>query len=181
VIIMSYDSFKHHRRSIRLKDYDYSQSGAYFITCCVNSQICLFGKIKHDKIHLNDAGIMIKKVWMELSENYPGIETDAFVVMPNHFHGIVILNNVGAGPRACPKSKMTLPDVVHRFKSFTTAQYRKGVKTQYWEPFIGKLWQRNYYEHIVRNDEDLNRIREYIENNPRNWVNDENYSNNTNQ
>ena len=102
VIIMSYDSFKHHRRSIRLKDYDYSQSGAYFITCCVNSQICLFGKIKHDKIHLNDAGIMIKKVWMELSENYPGIETDAFVVMPNHFHGIVILNNVGAGPRACP-------------------------------------------------------------------------------
>ena len=88
---------------------------------------------------MNDPGIMIKKVWMELSENYPGIETDAFVVMPNHFHGIVILNNVE------------------------------------------KLWQRNYYEHIVRNDEDLNRIREYIENNPRNWVNDENYSNNTNQ
>lgn len=132
-------------------------------------------------MHLNHAGIMIQKIWMELSENYPGVETDAFVVMPNHFHGIVVLNDVGAGPRACPESKMALPDVVHRFKSFTTAQYREGVQTQNWEPFIGKLWQRNYYEHIVRDDKDLNRIREYIKNNPQNWTNDENHPEHTNQ
>lgn len=176
---MPFDPFKHHRRSIRLKGYDYSQAGAYFITCCVQKRICLFGEIEHHVLSLNHAGRMIEKIWLELPDYYQNVETDAFVVMPNHFHGIVVLKNVGAGPRACPESQMTLPDIVHRFKSLTTTQYRKGVKSQNWEPFMGKLWQRNYYEHIVRNSDDLNRIREYIQNNPHNWISDDN--NPTNQ
>jgi len=172
---MPFDPRKHHRRSIRLKNYDYSQSGAYFITCCTQGRICLFGEIKHNEMHLNTAGEMLKQIWLELSDHYAGVETDTFMIMPNHFHGIIVLNNVGTGPRACPESKMTLPDAVHRFKSLTTARYRQGVKTQNWEPFWGKLWQRNYYEHIVRDNNDLNRIREYIKNNPINWDKDDNH------
>ena len=130
---------------------------------------------------LNDAGIMIQTVWQEIPNHYPGVNVDAFVVMPNHIHGIIIL--VGAGPCACPNSgpcagpgqpqgvapTLSLPDVVHRFKTMTTKRYAVGVKQHGWQPFPGRLWQRNYYEHIIRDDESLNRIRQYIAENPLRW------------
>ncbi len=135
----------------------------------------------------NDAGDMIQDILSQLSIKYAGVEIDEFIVMPNHIHIIIFLNtNVGAGPSACPHNEgsnirlmkgqphgvaptMSLPDVVHRFKSSTTSRYIDGVKQKRWLPFAGKLWQRNYYEHIIRSEHDLDEIREYILNNPLKW------------
>jgi putative transposase len=203
----------HHRRSIRLQGFDYSQPGAYFITMCAHNRECLFGDIIHEKMILNDAGIMTQTIWGEMPFHYKGIEIDEFVIMPNHVHGIVVINNVGAGPRACPDSttygcldatnghhilntcggsmngekigqakglgqpqgvaptgRLSLFDVVYRLKTMTTKRYIDAVKQLGWRSFQGKLWQRNYYEHIIRNDVELNGIREYIINNPLNWA-----------
>ena len=177
-----YDPAKHHRNSIRLKDYDYGQSGAYFITIVTQKKICLFGDVNDSASQLNDAGQMIRAVWVEMSRHYPGVETDTFVVMPNHIHGIILL--VGAGPRACPESSrvdrtgqpqgvaptISLPEIVHRFKTLTTKRYTDGVKHSAWTRFQVRLWQRNYYEHVIRDEDSLTRIREYIFNNPAQWA-----------
>jgi len=170
----------HHRRSIRLKGYDYSRPGAYFITICTQDRACLFGEVVDGEMRLNDAGQMVQDVWDELPAFYPGVQTDAFIVMPNHIHGIIIL--VGADPCVCPNTgqtigqpqgvaptRLSLPDVVHRFKTMTTKRYIDGVKKFGWTPFRRRLWQRNYYEHIIRNDHALQRIREYIWTNPLRW------------
>ncbi len=170
------DNHRCNRRSIRLGGYDYSRAGAYFVTICTQNRECLFGRIVNGKMILNDAGRMIQTGWDEIPSRYPGIDIGALQIMPNHIHGIVAIV-VGAGPRACPDngqpqgaaSTMSLPDVVHRFKSMTTHEYINGVKQQGWTPFPRKLWQRNYWEHIVRNETELNRIREYIANNPVRW------------
>jgi putative transposase len=171
------DNEKHRRRSIRLKNYDYSQAGAYFVTVCTHNREYLFGKITNGKMQLNKTGKMIKLVWDELPKNYTGVNTDIFVVMLNHIHGIIVLNPVGAGPRACPeggqprgvaptKTTMILPDVVHRLKSLTTDRY---WQLQHSFSKSKKLWQRNYYEHVVRNENELNLIRQYILYNPLQW------------
>ncbi len=178
---MKYNPEQHHRRSIRLKGYDYSQAGAYFVTVCTQDRACLFGDAADGEMRLNDAGRMVHSIWNEMSAFYLGVETDEFVVMPNHVHGIVVL--VGVAPRGRPVSgqaqdgqaqgpapTMSLSDVIHRFKTMTTKRYADGVKTDGWPAFRGRLWQRNYYEHIIRNDESLNRIREYIVNNPLQWA-----------
>lgn len=175
---MKYNPDIHHRRSIRLKGYDYTQAGAYFITICTQNRLCLFGEVVNGEMRLNEAGAMVQSVWDEIPVFYPGVLTDAFVVMPNHIHGIVVL--VGAPPRGCPNQgqaqgpapTLSLPDVVHRFKTMTTKRYADGVKRNGWPPFPGRLWQRNYYEHIIRNEESLNRIRQYIADNPARWVQD---------
>lgn len=176
---MTYNPALHHRRSIRLKDYDYSQAGAYFITLCTAGRECLFGEIVDGDMHLNPAGRMVQNVWDELPMHYPGIEIDAGVVMPNHLHGITVINSVGATPRGHPDlgqargpapTGLSLPDVVHRFKTMTTKRYIDGVRQLGWLGFSGRLWQRNYYEHIIRDEASLTRIREYITNNPRQWA-----------
>jgi len=169
------------RRSIRLPGYDYSNAGAYFVTVCVQGQKCLLGEIIHEEMRLNDPGKMVKSVWDEIPQHYSSVDVDAFTVMPNHIHGIIILG-VGAGPRACPEDikgqprgvapTLSLPDVVHRFKSYTTAQYHKGVFQIHWPPFQGRLWQRNYYEQVIRNEDELEKIREYIVYNPSKWATD---------
>ena len=173
---MKYNPSKDHRRSLRLRDYDYTQAGAYFVTIVAQGRRCLFGTIEREETRLNKAGRMVHAVWSELPVYYPGIETDVFVVMPNHFHGIIDL--VGATPRGCPppadahsptRTAISLPDVLHRFKTLTTKKYTDGVKRLGWPRFVDRLWQRNYYEHVIRNDESLNRIREYIINNPARW------------
>ncbi len=167
------------RRSIRLWGYDYSQAGAYFVTICTQKRACLFGDIIDGNMVLNDAGRMVDIVWNEIPKYYAGIDIDAFQIMPNHIHGIIVIV-VGAGPCACPDTGqpqgvapttagLSLPDVVHRFKTLTTKRYADGVKQHNWPRFPGKLWQRNYYEHIVRNENELNRIRQYIINNPVKW------------
>jgi len=190
------------RQSIRLRGYDYSQSGAYFVTICTQNKKCFFGNLVNDKMVLNDAGQMVNIIWNELAINYPGVNIDEFQIMPNHVHGIIVIDNGQARepaptnrqPRGCdngqprnstngqprgfddgqprgvaPTTGLSLPDVVHRFKSLTTARYRHGVKQKQWPPFPGKLWQRNYYEHIVRDENELNDIRRYIMDNPRKW------------
>jgi REP element-mobilizing transposase RayT len=176
---MQYRSIQTRRHSIRLKGYDYAQEGAYFITIVTQTRACSFGEIMDRVPQLNDAGRMIRSVWVDMAAHYPGVEIDAFVVMPNHIHGIVFL--VGAGPRACPNDAgqpqgvaptMPVPDIIHRFKTLTTKRYADGVKQAAWTPFAGRLWQRNYYEHVIRDEESLNRIREYILHNPAQWDSD---------
>jgi putative transposase len=181
----------HNRRSIRLKEYNYSQPGYYFVTVCVEDRRNLFSDIEDGKITLNDAGFMVQAAWDEIPEYYNGIDIDVFQIMPNHFHGIII---VGAGPRACPNDEqfnqrgdeqsgqprgvaptLSLGDIVGRFKSLTTTKYIHGIKNNNWPPFKKCFWQRNYYEHVIRDDNDLNRIREYIVNNPAKWEEDEYY------
>ncbi len=129
-------------------------------------------------MHVNDAGQMIQSVWDDLPQHYPSADIDAFVVMPNHVHGIIGLTAVGAAPRGRPDETgqfqefaltTSLMDIVHRFKSLTTARYRHGIIQKGWRPFPGRLWQRNYYEHIIRNEEDLNKVRGYIAANPLLW------------
>ena len=183
---MKFDPNTQHRRSIRLKGYDYTQAGAYFITICSQNRECLFGEIAEGEMHLSAAGNLIQTVWNQIPAYYPGIDIAEFVVMPNHIHGIIII--VGAGPRACPDSMepqnsgqpqgvaptgvLSLPDMVHRFKTMTTKRYADGVKQSGWPPFPGRLWQRNYWEHVIRNESDYLRISEYIHNNPARWAQD---------
>ena len=221
------------RKRLRLMGYDYSLPSAYFVTVCVHNKECLFGEIVERGMILNDAGKMISEYWGFLPGRFPGVALDVFMVMPNHFHGIIIItgsdlphkivgadhfknivgadqrvcpkpgadhhqNIVGADHRVCPKTDehigsplpnsgvridnktgehigSPLPGIIQWFKTMTTNQYIRGVKEKNWTPFSGKLWQRNYYEHIVRNEESLNRIREYIMNNSFKWEDDLEY------
>ncbi len=259
---MVYNPKIHRRRSIRLKGYDYSQSGMYYITMVAQNWLCLFGHVKNGKMILNDAGAMIESVWCDIPKYYSGFDVDEYVVMPNHFHGVIIINDaddraatgnrvnecvgngpraipkigaipnervgpranpimgavtgnrpiesVGNGPRAIPKrghipndednnraitvnrphecegngpraipdeitpTKLSLPDVIGRFKSMVMTNYSSGVKEKGWPPFYKKLWHRNYYDHIIRNEKDYERIVEYIRLNPENWERDKN-------
>ncbi len=164
---MNMQAVQKRRRSIRLKGYDYTQSGFYFITLCVQSRGCLFGDIQNSKMVFKKAGHMVNKTWDELPSNYPGVGTDQCAIMPNHIHGIIILDNP-----VIRHKKLSLPDVVHRFKTLTTKRYIEGVKKYNWKRFDKKLWQRNYYEHIIRNDNELNNIRKYIQENPIKWDKD---------
>lgn len=167
------------RKIIRLPSYDYHTPGAYFITICVRHHLCLFGQIKQERMPCNAAGAMVARWWHRLSDKFPTLQTDAFVVMPNHLHGIIILHDpAGADPRVRPNLTpnevdapmgASLPTVVQWFKTMTTNAYIKGVQQNRWAPFHGKLWQRSYYEHIVRDQRDLDRIREYIHQNPAQW------------
>lgn len=184
---MSYKPRTCHHRSTRLKEYDYTQAGAYYVSSNTQKRLPMFGNIVDGEMVLNDAGRMVQAVWEEIPAHYPGVEIDEFIVMPDHIHGIVILVESGpsarpqSGPRTClgeqgpeePAGEvaqiLSLPDVMQRFKSLTTKRYIDGVKQHGWPPFPGKLWQRSYYEHIVRNEKDLNRIREYILQNPLKW------------
>ena len=142
-------------------------------------------------MRLNDAGRMVERWWFELNRKFATVETDEFVLMPNHFHGIVAIAGVtvgadlGVGPVAginnpgahtgAPRRNMgahtgaPLHTVVQWFKTMTTNEYMCRVKTSDWPAFAGRLWQRNYYEHVIRNDKELSRIREYIVNNPGQW------------
>jgi putative transposase len=183
---MNYDPDRHHRRSIRLKDYDYSQEGAYFVTICTHCRECLFGKIKHGEMRLNPPGMMAANAWQDLNRRFPDVKIDAYVVMPNHIHGIIWLVGAplvgaldcaihgahGDGIRATTRVAPTLGDVMGAFKSITTDKYIDGVKRYGWTPFTGRVWQRNYYEHVVHDDRALEAIRDYIEANPSQWAND---------
>lgn len=176
---MKYDSDRHHRRSIRLKGYDYSQTGAYFVTVCMQNGECLFGNIVDGEMRLNDAGQMIQNVWNALPAKYPDIETDEFIVMPNHIHGIIVI--VGAqfiAPFKCNAINQnkkqgvinhapTVGEIVRAFKSRCTHAINK-IRNTPGHP----VWQRNYYEHIIRNEEEMNRIRNYITSNPVQWAED---------
>ena len=175
---MKYDPFKHHRRSIRLKDYDYTQAGAYFITCVTHNRDNLFGDIADGEICLNEMGHVVEEEWLNAARVRPNVELDEFVVMPNHFHGIIVISgdNVGASRRLAPTAAKpprapapnSIGAIMAQFKSIVTKRINLLCDTQ-----GAPVWQRNYYEHIIRNDADLDRIRAYIFNNPFNWQSDD--------
>lgn len=181
---MAFSADIHRRRSLRLKDYDYAQAGTYFVTVCTQNRECLFGEVVEGEVQLNEIGRMVASVWQAIPDHYPHVVTDEFVVMPNHMHGILFFDHpaVGAGlvpalegsidpNRATTRVAPTmLGDVVGAFKSRATVGYIQGVKNCGWPPFAGRVWQRNYYEHVIRNEDDLARIREYIASNPLQWA-----------
>jgi len=171
--VIMYDSEIHHRRSIRLKYHDYQQKGvAYFLTICLQNRTCLLGNVVDGCMQLNDAGQMIGRCWERLPDRFCDITLDAYVVMPNHFHAILQIEE----GHAEPKQRFNLGNIIGAFKSLTTHAYIHGVKNEGWAVFDKRLWQKNYYEHIIRNERSLENIREYILGNPINWEQDELYS-----
>lgn len=174
-----------HRKQIRLKQYDYSQNGFYYITMCTENRSCIFGNIFNGKMILNEFGKIVDKKIIEL-KIYKNVDVDIHCVMPNHVHLIL---NVGADPRVRPNnnnprvnvlgstqgSTPTIGEYVKRLKTLTTRIYIENVKNNNWPLFDKRLWQRNYYEHIICNEIELKKIREYIKNNPLFWNQDINY------
>ena len=161
---MKYDPNIHHRRSIRLKGYDYSQPGMYFLTICVNERACLFGEINNGAMSLNDAGKVVQATWNSLPEHYAHVMLDESVIMPNHMHGIVAIDaHVGAGLKPAP-TRHGLPEIVRAFKTFSSRRINEIRDTR-----GVSVWQRNYWEHIIRSEPELTSLREYIRNNPLQW------------
>ena len=158
------------RRSIRLRGYDYSQAGAYFVTICTHNRQCLFGEIMGGEMRLNDAGNIARQCWDDIPIHFPQVDLDEFVVMPNHIHGIVVISNNAGAKNFSPLPKTTRPcgisktigSIVRGFKIGVTKWMRNNTP-------IHDVWQRNYWEHIVRNEPELDLIREYIHNNPAQW------------
>jgi putative transposase len=180
---MKYNPDKHHRQSVRLKDYDYASAGAYFITLFIYQKQHLFGEIVAGEMVLNEVGKIVDEEWLRSTEIRKEIELDEFVIMPNHIHGIAWIlpsdplpSNVGArGPsplhadtHTAGTGKRSLGPFIGGFKSSCTKRIN-GKRGTLGIP----VWQRNYYEYVIRNEEDCNRIREYIQSNPTNWSTDE--------
>lgn len=194
------------RHSIRLKGYDYSQPGAYFVTICTRDRAGLFGEVADGEMRLNEWGEIVLWTWRDLPNHVPNVQLDAFVIMPNHVHGIIIITDpvnapeaVGAGSEPAPAQpqpaptqphpalaqpvpdqsiesisgviaakRYGLPEIIRQFKTFSALRINKQRGT----PGL-PIWQRNYYEHIIRNEESLNRIRQYIADNPLRWALDQ--------
>jgi REP element-mobilizing transposase RayT len=163
VAALRYDPDKHHRQSIRLKGFDYSTAGAYLITLCVQQRECLFGEVVQGSLQANHAGRMVERWWTELATKFSSLALDESIVMPNHLHGVLFLRETGA-PR--------LGEVMDWFKTMTTNDYIRSVKTLGWRSFPGRLWQRGYFDRVIRNQEELERIRQYIHRNPLQWLQD---------
>ena len=160
------------RKSLRLQNYDYTQNGFYFITICVQNKECLLGEIIDKQMVLNHAGKMIHTIWHEIPKYYEGFKIHEFIVMPNHIHGIIEISSRSGGVPSPPLKILSLSDVMQRFKTLTTNKYIQGVKRDNWKRFYKQLWQRSYYEHIIRNEKTLEEIQTYIINNPKNWDKD---------
>jgi REP element-mobilizing transposase RayT len=159
----------HHRRSIRLKGYDYTRAGAYFVTICTKDRACLFGDVADGVMRLNQMGHIVRQCWLAIPDHVPPVLLDEFVVMPNHVHGIIVLvsplQNDDTPTRPRGPQRQSVGSIVGSFKSAAT----KRINEQRGTPGA-PVWQRDYFEHIIRNDESLNRIREYILNNPLQWA-----------
>ena len=175
---MKYAPEKHHRRSIRMKGFDYRQNAAYFVTLVSQGRECLFGEIMGGTMHLNVTGEIVQSAWLGLRSRFPGIELDEFVVMPNHFHAIIVAAQSGDGidPRAgtspAPTMSPGLRDVIGAFKSISTHKIILAVRRGDLPSFTGKIWQRNYYEHIIRDNQEWERIAQFIGANPTYWAED---------
>jgi len=192
---MEYDPEKHHRRSTRpgrgtARRCPYSaQPGAYFVTLCTRGRACLFGHVVNGEMHLNEAGETARRCWEDIPTHFPMVELDTFVIMPNHMHGVVVIGCKGeasdspvsantragmadASPlRSRPNGTQprSLSAIVRNFKSVST----RRINAACYAPGT-PVWLRNYYEHVVRNEQELMAIREYILGNPARWDDDEN-------
>jgi len=189
-----FDPHKHHRRSIRLPEYDYSQAGAYYVTIVSWHRECLFGEVVNGEMKLNKAGEIVRWEWLELPKRMQFIVLGAFIVMPNHFHGILFfLENVGATRQSLTRTregKILLPPKTNdgidgsplprRPKPSSLgaviSQFKSRVTKRLWKiPSLHEtpIWQRNYHEHIIRNERDLQNKTDYIESNPMLWDEDD--------
>ena len=182
---MKYHTDIHHRRSIRLKGYDYSQAGLYFITLCTQNRLHLFGEIINDVrgttiCALNTYGQIAEREWIRTSEMRPDIHLDVFVIMPNHIHGIIEITRRGTmhrAPATAPTVEQfgkptsnTIPTIIRGYKSSVTKQ----INILRDHPGVS-VWQRNYYEHIIRDEKSYYKIAEYIQTNPLKWRDDTYY------
>ena len=181
---MKYDPARHHRQSIRLRGYDYTQAGAYFVTIVVRGRECLLGDVIGGEMRLNDYGRAVAAEWQKIPARFPHVTTDASIVMPNHLHGIIVIGD-GVGAKLPPTHAMayskslagasplrptgttpgSLGAIMQNFKSTSTRQVNALRRTSGLP-----LWQRNYFERIIRDEQGLNRIRDYIINNPLKWT-----------
>ena len=212
ILVLKHKSKLPQRRSLRLRGYDYSRPGAYFVTICIRNQKCIFGEIINGNMHLNEIGNIVVDWWNRIPQHFPSVEINDFVIMPNHIHGIISWHtdvgtgfpcpsetvSVGTGSPCpsetvsvgtgfpCPsetvsvgtgspypKDTPSLGKIVGYFKYQSTKFINKLRKTP------GKrIWQTRYHDHIIRNDKDLQRLREYIQNNPKKWELDQLHPNN---
>lgn len=190
-----FDPQKHHRRSICLKNYDYSSAGAYFVTIVAWQRECLFGEVVNGEMRLSRYGEIVQKWWNEIPIHFPNVELGPFVIMPNHVHGIIfIVERRGTASYSqgipVPNDKIphltqggetpplpTLGQIVAYFKYQSTKETNLLDNTD----TVAKFWQRNYYEHIIRNDKDLQNITDYIEANPFVWDEDDENPHNVNK
>ena len=162
------------RKSIRLKQYDYSKQGMYFITICTQNRECILSNIENvgtqsfcAQIKLTPIGEKIEEIYLNLEKEFQHIKLQEYVFMPNHIHGIIEICK-----RADTRPAPTICDIICSFKSRTTCNYIKKVKQGIWKSFNRRIWQRNYYEHIIRNEKEYMKICEYIKNKPSRWKDD---------
>jgi REP element-mobilizing transposase RayT len=179
-----YNPEEHHRRSIRARGYDYSSPGYYFVTVCGQHRECLYGEVVDAEMRLNDAGQMVKQWWQRLAEKFVQVDLDEHITMPNHLHGIIVILDRRRGAPVCapsrgetdtvhlPEERVPLGEIVQWFKTMTTNEFIRGVKESGWPRFDRKLWQRDYFEHVIRDEKSLNNIRRYIRANPLMWPHD---------
>jgi REP element-mobilizing transposase RayT len=161
------------RRSVRLRGHDYSRPGSYYVTLCTANRQCLFGDVIHGTVELNALGRIVEEEWRKTATIRPDVELDEFMVMPNHVHGILVIRrgerqNCGSRVARFGRSVAgSVAVIVGQFKSVVT----KTINRERGTPGAN-VWQRNYYDRVIRNDQELNRIREYIRNNPNQWAED---------
>jgi REP element-mobilizing transposase RayT len=168
---MKDDRAQYHRRSLRLRGYDYGMPNWYFVTACIQHRAPLFGEVVNDTVCLTPAGEMVAALWEQIPDRFPHAALDLSVVMPDHVHGIIAIEHTG--PAEGVSRHASLSGILQWFKTNTTTTYIRGVKTSGWPRFEGRLWQRTFYDHIIRDDRDLDRIRTYILDNPVQWSMDE--------
>ncbi len=170
------------RKYNRLQKYDYSQNGMYYVTICTHDKKCYFGKIEDDKMVLNEFGKIVEKFWLEIPKHYQNVIIDEFIIMPNHIHGIIIIK--------CDHDIVVKNTVVTEQCSVTTMKNGKTVNygllskiIMSYKNIITKVvrnksnshnfqWQRSYYDHVIRNEQSLEKVREYILFNSSNWKKD---------
>ncbi len=183
---MTYDPQKHHRRSVRLRNYDYSFPGAYYVTICVNHRKCLLGIVINDEVILNGAGKMVEYWWNEIARKFPLVDLDEHIVMPNHIHGIIKIvdrrhrekelfhqgksrDQISEALIHLPARCEALSEIIKWFKTMTTNAYINGVKEQQWQHFNRHFWQMRYYEHVIKGLKEFLEIRRYMRLNPKRW------------
>jgi putative transposase len=177
---MAYTPLIYNRKSIRLKEYDYSQPGEYFITICTYDKKCVFGEVIEEEIRLSPIGEIAKKCWEEIHEYFPKVELDEYVIMPNHVHGIIIItdgrdliNQIPTKNFPLMKNpKVTLGKIIRYYKA-------RSSKYIHDSGYVDFQWQSLFYDRIIRSDKELNAIRDYIANNPLKWCLDEENPNKT--
>jgi REP element-mobilizing transposase RayT len=184
------ENIKNRRKNLRLKNFDYSLEGAYFITIVTQNRKNIFGSITEGVMVLSEAGKMVDAVCQEMPHFIPDIAISSYQIMPNHIHAVVEIitkSSVGATLCGCPgqtrrsaptkDNHPSLGNVIQRFKSLTTRRYIDGILSLGWPRFARRLWQRNYYEHVIRDEKDYQEILDYIYCNPQNWEKDDEYHN----